>query len=131
MKIKILQFILDFLDRKIQKIYDEAYRKDNNIIFDQKRWSKVVPYQLKELRKKIDQKIRLNLIPKYSELSQYGDLMSVADFVKCVENGTFTNYDGYGCYVKDGKESQIEIYPSDVKSNAIRLDFQHVIWFNR
>lgn len=75
----------------------------------------------------------LRLIKPYElqELSDYGDVMSIEHFTECVNEGGFIDYDGFGYYVKDGKESDIEIYPSDVKHNKVRKDFDTIIWFNR
>lgn len=66
-----------------------------------------------------------------SELPDYGDVMSLEEFVNHCKNGNLINYDGYGRYVKDGKETDIEIYPSDVKNNYVRTEFDTIIWFNR
>ncbi len=56
---------------------------------------------------------------KLSELSDYGDVMPLKDFIRNVESGGFIDYDGYGYYVKDNKETNIMIRPSDVKHNSI------------
>ena len=74
---------------------------------------------------------RLLIIPIFSELSDYGDVISLKKFIQCVNSGGFIDYDGFGRYVKDGKESNIDIYPSDVKNKSIRKDFDTIIWFNR
>ncbi len=66
-----------------------------------------------------------------TELPKYGDVMSLDDFVENCECGGFINYDGYGRYVKNGKETNIEIYPSDVENKLIRTEFDTIIWFNR
>lgn len=60
-----------------------------------------------------------------------GDVMSLKEFISCCKSGGFIDYDGFGYYVKDGKEYNIEIYPSDVKHNTIRKDFDTIVWFNR
>ncbi len=68
---------------------------------------------------------------EYSELSTFGDVMTLAEFMRNVKDGGFIDYDGFGRYVKDGKETNIEIYPSDVKRGTIREGFDTIIWFNR
>ena len=75
---------------------------------------------------------QINLIrePNFTELSSFGDLMTIEEFVENVKSGGFIDYDGYGYYVKDNKQSDITIRPSDVE-NGIRKDFNKVIWFNR
>lgn len=79
----------------------------------------------------INRKLRLIMEPTFSELSTFGDVMSLDRFIDYVNMGGFIDYDGYGLYVKDDMESNIEIYPSDVKHNSIRTDFDTIIWFNR
>jgi len=64
-------------------------------------------------------------------LSEYGDVMSLENFIECVKDGGFIDYDGFGRYVIENQETDIEIYPSDVKNNAIRPNFDTIIWFNR
>lgn len=76
-------------------------------------------------------KYRMVQTPKYSDIPKYGDVMSLKHFIENVKDGSFIDYDGYGNYVKDGMESDIEIYPSDVKHNAIRKDFDTIVWYNK
>lgn len=89
---------------------------------------------MEETNKKVSEasrKYRMVKTPKFSELSTYGDVMSLEDFIDNVKCGGFIDYDGHGRYVKDGMESDITIYPSDVKRGTIRKDFDTIIWFNR
>lgn len=79
----------------------------------------------------ISRKLRMIRIPNFRELSSFGHVMSLEEFISAVECGGFIDYDGFGSYVKDGKESNITIYPSDVKHGAIRKDFDTIIWYNR
>ena len=74
---------------------------------------------------------RMLMIPEFEDLSEHGDLMTLKDWLECVACGGFIDYDGFGRYVRDGKESDIEIYPSDVKHDSVRKDFDSVMWFNR
>lgn len=60
-----------------------------------------------------------------------GDVMSIKEFISCCKSGGFIDYDGYGKYVKDGRETDITILASDVKHNSVRKDFKEIIWFNR
>ena len=82
-------------------------------------------------QRKLDREKRMLMTPVLSDLSDYGDVMSLEDFKANVECGGFIDYDGFGHYVKDGKESNIDIYPSDVRHGSIRDDFDTIIWFNR
>lgn len=69
--------------------------------------------------------------PTYSDIPTFGSVMSLKEFISCCRCGGFINYDGSGNYVKDGKMSDIDVYPSDVKNRCIRKDFDTIIWFNR
>lgn len=70
--------------------------------------------------------------PNYiNTISEFGDVMTIKDFISNCEYGNFIDSDGYGVYIKDGKETDIEIYPSDVEYNVIRGDFTEMIWFNK
>jgi hypothetical protein len=64
-------------------------------------------------------------------IPDFADVMPLKEFIKCVESGGFIDYDGYGHYVLDGKETNIIIQPSDVKHGAIRWEFDSVAWYNR
>lgn len=89
---------------------------------------------MEETNKKVSQASRLYRMvktPKFSELPSHGHIMSLDDFIDIVKSGGFIDYDGSGNYVKDGLESDITIYPSDVKNNAIRIDFDTIVWYNR
>jgi hypothetical protein len=81
---------------------------------------------------KLDRELRLIKPYTLSKIgTDSGDLMSLDHFIACVKAGGFIDYDGFGNYVKYGKISDIEIYPSDVKYNSIRKDFKKIIWYNR
>jgi len=79
----------------------------------------------------LNRELRTIIDYKLEDLPTYGDVMSLEHFIENVKCGGFIDYDGFGNYVKDGKMSNIEIYPSDVKYNMIRKDFDTIIWFNR
>jgi hypothetical protein len=59
------------------------------------------------------------------------DVMSLEDFIESCKDGGFIDSDGHGRYVRDGRESNIHIYPSDVTNGVIREGFDEVIWFNK
>lgn len=81
--------------------------------------------------KEISCKLRMIKEPVYDDLPDYGDIMSLKDFVKNVKDGGFIDYDGYGYYIKGDKMTDIIIKPSDVGFKSIRKDFDKIIWFNR
>lgn len=80
---------------------------------------------------KLDREKRMIMPYELSELSDYGDVMTLEEFIGCVKCGGFIDYDGHGYYVKDGKETNIMVIPSDVKHKSIRKEFDTIIWFNR
>jgi len=80
---------------------------------------------------KLGREKRMLMTPEFDELSEYGDVMSLEHFFDCVKGGGFIDYDGFGRYVRDGKESNIDIYPSDIQHKSVRDDFDTIIWFNR
>jgi hypothetical protein len=82
-------------------------------------------------QRKLNREKRMLMTPVFSELSTYGDVMTLKEWLECVACGGFIDYDGSGNYVRDGKESNISIYPSDVRHDSIRDDFDTIIWFNR
>ena len=82
-------------------------------------------------RSKLEREKRMLMTPEFKELSDYGDVMTLKHWLACVKSGGFVDYDGYGHYVRDGRESNIEVYPSDVSHDSIRDDFDTIIWFNR
>ena len=68
---------------------------------------------------------------KYTEkLPDYGDLMTVKDFLEACDCGGFIDYDGTGHPVKDGMMSRDVVKPSTRKKD-IPADATHVMWFNR
>jgi predicted nuclease with TOPRIM domain len=120
------------LDSKTSAIWKEAFSKSNMPSLEEiKKKSEEEVGDLQKLVSSLNRKLRMMQIPKFSELSDFGDVMSLEDFINCVKCGGFIDYDGYGYYIKDNQESDIEIYPSDVKHNSIRKDFDTIIWFNR
>ena len=66
----------------------------------------------------------------YTEpLPDYGDLMTVKEFLISCKNGNFIDYDGSGHPVKNKMMARIDIYPSNLE--AIPKDATHIMWFNK
>jgi len=89
---------------------------------------------MEETNKRVSEasrKYRMIKTPIFSELPDFGDVMSLDHFIANVKCGGFINYDGSGNYVKDGMESDITIHPTDVKHGTIRKDFDTIVWYNR
>lgn len=119
---------IDTLNEKIKEVWSrsndfETYRQFEHAL---------EPYTSK--CDALDRELRM-LIPAVlseEELDhESGSVMSLADFIECVKEGGFIDYDGFGSYVKDNRESNISIYPSDIDNNVIRPGFDTIIWYNR
>lgn len=89
----------------------------------------IEPYSSK--MNELSRKIRMIREYELEEIPTYGDVMTLDYFIECVQDGGFIDYDGSGNYIKDGKMTNISIYPSDVEHGAIRREFDTIIWFNR
>ena len=82
---------------------------------------------------KLDREKRMLMIPEFTDrdFDADDDVMSLKDFIENVNNGGFIDYDGFGRYIRGNQESNIDIYPSDIRHDAIRDDFDTIIWFNK
>ncbi len=80
---------------------------------------------------RLDREKRMLMVPEFSELSDDVNVMSLEEFIENVKDGGFIDYDGSGNYMRDGRESNITIYPSDVEHGSIRKDFDQIAWYNR
>lgn len=81
---------------------------------------------------KLDREKRMLMIPEFTkECEKDDDVMPLKDFIEACNNKWFIDYDGFGYYVKDGKESNIMVHPSDIEYGAIRKDFDTIVWFNK
>lgn len=109
---------------------DEAVAADESVLLNMERFSAIARPQKDEYIQ-LGRTIRLNKQPTFMPLSTYGDVMPLTEFVANVQGGGFIDYDGFGRYVKNGQETDIEVYPSDVKAGALRSDFDTIVWFNR
>ena len=80
---------------------------------------------------------------KYEEISKYGDLIPIKDFIKYVKKGVLKDYDGYGLLVYnnkmvgnshtdcEGKEFKIDNkWYNMVGTEKIFKNDIKVIWFN-
>jgi len=127
-----------------RKIFDKTWFKDESE-FDSKdeylKYYEIIVLKFEQYQSELDnfcqnELIKLKELEKeerllrpleFDNLPTYGHIMSLTDFV----DAEFIDYDGFGKYVKDNKMSNIEIYPSDIKNNLLRTDFDTIIWFNR
>tara|TARA_Y100000034_G_scaffold135881_2_gene209598 strand:+ start:1435 stop:1692 length:258 start_codon:yes stop_codon:yes gene_type:complete len=68
----------------------------------------------------------------------YGDEFSIAEFIDCVAEGAFIDYDGFGYFgFKSGEillvDESRSIYPTAIHSKYDQIPqwVTHVLWFNR
>ena len=63
----------------------------------------------------------------------FGDLMSIGEFIDNCISGMFIDYDGYGNYCTADEETNEEVIPSDVFNGKIKLDREYpsIVWYNR
>jgi hypothetical protein len=77
----------------------------------------------------LSQDIRMLQVPKMKPITD--SAMTMAVFLDYVKSGSLIDYDGFGRYATETEESDIMIFPSDVKAGKIRKDFTHVCWYNK
>lgn len=68
-------------------------------------------------------KMKLIQIPEFDEIPDYGDVMTLDDFIENCAVGNFIDYDGFGYYATEDKMTDIRIYPSDTTEGVYRKDF--------
>jgi hypothetical protein len=125
---------IEQIEKEIESLEKQLSEKDQEFMDTTNSYEayskKRAPYTEKIAR--LDRELRLLLTPEFKRsVEKHDDVMSLESFVECVNSGGFIDYDGFGNYVKDGKISNIEIYPSDVKHNSLRKDFDTIVWYNR
>jgi uncharacterized protein YigE (DUF2233 family) len=89
----------------------------------------IAPFQARI--RTLERELRTIMPYKLMDKVDDDDVMTIKEFISAVKSGLFIDYDGYGRYVKDGKKTNIVILPSDVKYQAIRRDFNRMVWFNK
>jgi len=132
MKIMTREQRIPELNKEIEKYEDLVKKKDAKWDYSNP-WDEYTEYMAPEWKKleELSREKRLIQPYKLSEMSDFGDQMSLDDFQSSAEDGGFIDYDGHGYYTKDGKESDVLILPSDVKNKMVRGDFDSIIWFNK
>lgn len=122
--------LIEKLEEECDTLVNKLFEKEGSDCF------KRVQAISKPFKKKIAELERENRMERPASLGEEvdhkeEDVMSLNDWKECVNQGLFIDYDGYGEYVKDGRKTKIEIYPSDLKYGAIREEFDTVVWYNR
>lgn len=128
------RLLFDEYNQKIEELSrerDKALDEQMGKTFNYSKYEDIVkPYNKKIMEWSRQQRMNMKCILE-DPVDIDDHLMKIEDFIKACQKGFFINYDGYGCYVKDGKKTNIEIYPSDIKCNSIRKEFKEIVWFNR
>ncbi len=65
------------------------------------------------------------------DIPEYGDKMSVEDFVEACYDGAFTDDDGTGYYATEDKMTRIVVNPSNISMETFDDRWSHVVWFNK
>jgi hypothetical protein len=69
---------------------------------------------------------------EFSKIPDYGDLMTIEDFLEHLDKGWFMDYDGSGYYGFKDKRAN---YKFDINNYKIFGEydkrFTHVVWFNK
>ena len=120
--------------KELDSIKEELIREEDKCAADGLSYDEMID-KTRELRTRaseLDMNMRLIQSPTVQFGKTWaGDLMTIEDFVRSVENDFFTDDDGYGRYATETSVSDIYIYPSDILNNLYRKDFSHVMWFNK
>lgn len=127
-----IQTRINQIDSEIQNLYKKLQEKDRawdfSKSFDEYECMRQPEASMVD---KLSTEKRMIMPFELKDIPDYGDVMTLTDFIANVKCGGFIDYDGSGNYIKDGKMTNISIYPSDIKKNAVRREFDTIIWFNR
>lgn len=64
-------------------------------------------------------------------LPDYGDHMTMGEFILNVQCGGFTDDDGYAVYASETHVIGGRLYPSDILTDSYNRHATHVVWFNK
>ena len=124
---------IELKENELEAARDEANKRFQYAPTDMN-WNEFNSY-MEEVSKKVcilSREYRMTKEPVFErKIPTYGSRMKLSDFIEDCESGGFIDYDGSGNYVRDNMESDIDIYPSDIKHNSVRKDFTEIVWYNR
>ena len=114
---------------KAEETYLKKFKEPN----DGRSWDEFLRYTKKEIDDldRLSREKRMMMSYELDDIPDFADVMPIKQFIECVDNGLFIDYDGSGNYVLNGKETNVPIYPSDVEHGAIRWEFDSVAWYNK
>lgn len=123
---------LEEIEKRGKELYSIIAEKDKNWDFS-KDWYDYQEYLSEEQDELSDLDREKRMIMPYTleNIPNYGDVMTLKEFIKAVKDGWFIDYDGSGNYIEFDKMTNISIYPSDVEHRSIRKQFEKIIWFNK
>ena len=70
-------------------------------------------------------------IIKLEKIPDYGDIMTLKEFIEQVKDGCLIDYDGTGYYATKNRITNLSVYPSDIYKGKINKRWSHIMWFNR
>lgn len=71
-------------------------------------------------------------MPKFEPLPNYGDHMTIDEFVQTCQSGGFIDYDGHAALATDSAVSDQDVCPSEIIADRQLPSWAtHVVWFNR
>jgi hypothetical protein len=121
---------IEKIEKERESLLDELFAKEGPDCF--RRMNIITaPFNKRIIKLSREQKMERPIHLSRSVEDSCGDRMTIEDFKDAVECGCFIDYDGFGTYIMDEKMSNIDIYPSDVKTGMIRKEFKEIIWFNK
>ena len=105
--------------------YKESHYDDYPAIFESR--------QYKEYSKWWDLELKYRPLDKieFRQPYNFGDKMTLDEFINDCKEGFFTDSDGSGYYGTEDKQTNLPICPSSIMSGTYRTDFSHVYWFNK
>ncbi len=126
--------MLDKINLQIEYFENSLEAKNQNLHFfnfDYDEYKEYIKPERHELNI-LDNQRRLLMPYELGEITEGGKQMSIKDFKAMISSGRIRLNDssGQGYYVKNGKESNIRILPSDVKRNMLRNDFDAIVWYS-
>lgn len=80
--------------------------------------------------KSIYNKLRLVKTPTLFDIRN-GEHLEFTRFVDLIIDGKLSDDNVYGYYATNNMQSNVLVYPSDIKSSMYRIDFTHVVIFNK
>jgi len=64
-------------------------------------------------------------------LPDYGDHMTIDNFIRACKSGMFVDYDGHGVYATRTEMTTLIVHPSDIIKGNIDRRWTYVVWFNK